>query len=151
MAEPRVEIAWTYEEDADGRIELGETLRGVVSVYSEEEVGCRGILLWVGCKVHGRGTDEQIDALPETHIHMGPLPAGEWVKAGFEVRVPHRAPVSYQGRYIKCDWQAIVRLDIPLWFDRRFPFNFVVLPRDAGSRDAGNPPTDQSPPAPTPP
>ena len=143
MADPQVEITWTHEEYADGRIELGETLRGVASVYSDEAINCRGVLLWVGCKVHGSGTDEKVNALQESHIHQGPVPAGEWLKVGFEVRIPRDAPPTYRGRYVKCDWQAVLRIDIPMWFDRRFEFSFVVLPRARRSPGEDAAPRDQ--------
>jgi len=144
MPEPQVTMRWTCEERPDGRLELGETLKGVVSVFCEEEIKCRAILLWVGCRVHGSGTQEKVDALPESPIHHGPLPAGQKTEVGFEVRLPWKAPISYQGRYIKCDWEAVVRIDVPIWFDRRFTFGFEVLPR------VTQPPREAEPPPPPP-
>jgi len=98
-------------------------------VQTQEEVGCRGVWCWVGCRIHGRGTDEEIELLPEQQIHAGPLLPGQPIGYPIQVSVPASGPPTFVGRYVKLEWVARVRLDIPLWFDKRMWVPFIVAPR----------------------
>ena len=108
---------------------VGETRRFRLWVQTNEALNGRGVLCWVGCRIHGSGTDEEITLHAEQTIHEGALNPGQPVSFPIEVSVPGSGPVSYVGRYVKLEWVVRVRIDIPLWFDKRMYVPFIVTPR----------------------
>ncbi len=110
----------------------GELVSGTVQIVPDADANTRGVWLWVGCRVHGSGTAETVDLVPERMIHEGPLSAGMPITARFEAHLPDTAPLSYQGRRVKFDWEVGLRVDIPIWPDRRYAEPFGVVPRRSG-------------------
>jgi hypothetical protein len=98
-------------------------------VQTAEPVGCRGIYCWIGCRIHGAGTDEEVTLVPEQLIYEGALAPGQPVSYPFRLSLPPHGPVTFVGRYVKLEWAARVRLDIPLWFDKRLWAPIIVTPR----------------------
>jgi hypothetical protein len=131
VAEPRVYVS--FQTSAGWResavVQAGGALNGEVLIQVPSDVNARAVLLEVSCNVHGRGTGEQVEALPEHRVYEGDLHAGQELRVPFEARISVAGPCTYQGRYIKMDWAVRVRLDVPLWFDKRYEFPFTVVPR----------------------
>ena len=107
----------------------GDRVKGQVTVVPDSDANTRGIQMWVGCRIHGSGTGESVELMPEEFIYEGNLQAGMPINASFDVTLPENAPLSYQGRRIKFDWQVALRVDIPIWPDQRYSVPFMVLPR----------------------
>lgn len=107
----------------------GERVGGSLSLVPEKSAKTRGVQLWIGCLIHGSGSSESIELFPEQFIHEGHLEAGLPIQGDFEVFLPENAPLSYQGRRIKFDWVVTVRVDIPIWPDKRYNLPFTVAPR----------------------
>lgn len=110
-------------------IPVGETRRLDLSVHTDTEFHCRGVLCWVGCRMHGSGTDEKLDVVPEQFIHEGDFGAGHTISHSLTLAIPQDGPVSFQGRYVKFDWMVRVRVDIPIWRDKYLELPFLVTPR----------------------
>lgn len=134
--QPQLGRAWGTLQPQDGAtvgqtpvMAVGATRQLYLWVQTQEQVGCRGVWLWVGCRIHGRGTDEDIELMAEHQIHDGPLVPGQPVGCPIQVTVPASGPVSFVGRYVKLEWVARVRFDIPMWFDKRMWVPFIVTPR----------------------
>jgi hypothetical protein len=117
-------------------VAVGQSRRLYLWVQTEEQVDCRGVWLWVGCWIHGAGTHEEIDLVPEHLIHEGPLLPGQPVGCPIDIKVPATGPVTFIGRYVKCGWVARVRFDTPSddmlgdlgLLDWRLLIPFVVTP-----------------------
>ncbi|MBI5834274.1 MAG: hypothetical protein HZB16_18420 [Armatimonadetes bacterium] len=116
---------------ADGlaRYEPGQTVRGTVLCRPERDAHTRGLMMAIGCHIHGSGTPEDLLLQPEIPLHVGDLTAGQVISHSFEVALPADAPVSYEGRRVKFDWALRLRVDIPIWPDQRSEHPFVVTPR----------------------
>jgi hypothetical protein len=134
--QPQLGRAWGALQAQDGAtagqapaMAVGATRQLYLWVQTQEEVGCRGVWLWVGCRIHGRGTDEEIELIREHQVHEGPLVPGQPVGCPIQVTAPASGPVSFVGRYVKLEWVARVRFDIPMWFDKRMWVPFIVTPR----------------------
>ncbi len=131
MAEPqayvRFQTASGWSESAV--VQAGQTLTGELTLRVPHDVNARGVLLEVSCKVHGRGTDEKVAAIEESKIYEGDLRAGQDLQVPFEAHISGAGPCTYHGRYIKMDWAVRVRIDVPMWFDKRYEFPFTVVPR----------------------
>ena len=110
-------------------IPAGETRELQLTLQAREGVNCRGVYCWIGCRIHGRGTGEEIVLYREQMIHEGPLPAGQPIQCPIAVTAPATGPLTFQGHYIKIDWMLRIRLDMPLWVDERIPVPFIVSPR----------------------
>jgi hypothetical protein len=128
--------AWGSLQSQDGAMldqtpvmSAGETRNLYLWLQTTEEVSCRGIWVWVGCRVHGSGTDEEIPLIAEHCIHEGALQAGQPLGAPLRVAIPAHGPVTFVGRYVKLEWVARVRFDVPLWFDKRMWVPIIVTPR----------------------
>jgi hypothetical protein len=107
----------------------GDRVAGTVTIVPDADASTRGVQLWVGCKIHGSGTGETVDIQPEAFIYEGDLQAGMPINASFSATLPDNAPLSYQGRRVKFDWQVTLRVDIAIWPDKRYSVPFVVVPR----------------------
>ena len=107
----------------------GETVSGTVLYTPDKDQHARGIQLWIGCHIHGSGSSEDFDVVPEHFIHEGDLSGGQLLTFRFEGRLPSDAPASYQGRRIKFDWLVRLRVDIPVLPDHRTEVPFVVKPQ----------------------
>jgi len=114
---------------------VGERLRLSLRVRTDGDLHCRGVLAQVGCRLHGSGTAEDVVVFPEQQIHEGDLAAGQVTEHTYEVTVPGSGPVSFQGRYVKTDWCVRVRVDIPIWVDKRLTLPFLVTPRVSSERE----------------
>jgi len=100
-----------------------------VTVQTTGDIHCRGVLCWVGCRIHGSGSTEEV-ALQDWHtIHEGDFGSGQVIDRSLDVEIPAGGPASFRGRYIKCDWMVRVRVDIPVWRDKVLELPFVVTPR----------------------
>jgi hypothetical protein len=142
--QPQLGQAWGTLQVQEGAVvgqtpvmAVGATRQLYLYVQTQEEIRCRGIWCWVGCRIHGRGTDEEIELVAEHQIHEGPLVPGQPVGCPIQVRVPAAGPVSFVGRYVKLEWVARVRFDIPMWFDKRMWVPFIVTPRRLPGREQG--------------
>ena len=89
----------------------------------------RGVQLHVACFVHGSGTAETVDIVPEHFAFQGDIQSGIPVYGTFSGRIPAEGPLTFAGRGIKFDWEVRVRVDIPFWRDQRFNYPFCVVPR----------------------
>jgi hypothetical protein len=107
----------------------GDVIKGQVTVLPDKDAHTRGVQLWVGCHIHGSGTAEEVTLVAEHFISEGDLTAGQPAIGSFETVVPELAPLSYKGRRINFDWQVRLRIDVPVWPDKRYSFPFVVEPR----------------------
>ncbi len=108
----------------------GDRVKGTVTIVPDADAGTRGVQLWIGCRIHGSGSSETLDILPEGFIHEGGLQAGLPINATFDATLPDNAPLSYQGRRVKFDWAVTLRVDIPIWPDQRYSVPFLVVPRE---------------------
>ncbi len=117
-------------------VAVGQSRRLHLWVQTEDQVDCRGVWLWVGCWIHGAGTHEEVELVPEHLIHEGPLLPDQPVGCPIDVSVPSTGPVTFVGRYVKCGWVARVRFDTPSddmlgdlgLLDWRLLIPFVVTP-----------------------
>lgn len=116
-------------------VPVGGSRRLQVRVTADGDVHCRGVLACVCCRIHGAGSSEEIVLSPEQTIHMGDFPAGANAERAYDIKVPETGPVSFVGRYVKCDWEIRVRVDIPIWRDRRLHLPFLVTPQLLSVRD----------------
>ena len=117
--------------DSDGRAVFcpGDTIQATVTLVADQDVHARGVQIWCGCQVHGSGTAETVDLVPEHFCMEGDVQAGQPIVGRVEATLPTDAPVSYQGRRVKFDWCIRMRVDIPIWRDQRIEFPFLVMPR----------------------
>lgn len=114
---------------------VGGSRRLQVRVSTDSDVHCRGVLACVCCRIHGSGTSEEVILSPEQTIHMGDFPAGANAERAYDIKVPETGPVSFVGRYVKCDWEVRLRVDVPVWRDKRLHLPFLVTPRLISARD----------------
>ncbi len=116
-------------------LRAGGSQRLELRVLSTGDIHCRGLRLWVGCRIHGSGSEEKIALVNDEFIHEGDLTSGTMVTRSVEVAVPEGGPVSFAGRYVKCDWIVRVRVDIPIWRDKCLDLPLVVTPHLLAGRD----------------
>ena len=121
---------------ADGRmaygvpaVSVGETREFRVRLEASKDINCRGVWCWIGCRLHGRGADEEVAMVSDLQAYDGALRAGQPVEFPVSVRVPAAGPVSYRGRCLSFEWSIRVRMAIPMWRDRHLELPFVVTPR----------------------
>lgn len=110
-------------------VACGESVKLDLSVETASNIHCRNVLCWVGCKVHGSGSEEKVAVLDWHSILEGDFNAGLVLNRTLDVRIPDTGPVSFQGRYVKMDWMVRVRVDIPIWRDKVLELPFIVTPR----------------------
>jgi hypothetical protein len=118
------------EPGPDGltRYRPGDRVSGHLTLYPDRDTHARGVWLGVVCQIHGSGTAEQVVACEDLLSYDGDLHAGQPVTIGFDALLPKTAPLSYQGRRVKFDWQVRARVDIPIWRDPKLSFPFLVVP-----------------------
>jgi hypothetical protein len=114
---------------------VGGTRRLRLQVSTDSDVHCRGLLACVCCRIHGSGTAEEIVLSPEQTIHVGELSAGANAERAYDIKIPEIGPVSFAGRYVKCDWEVRIRVDVPIWRDKRLHLPFIVTPQLLSARD----------------
>jgi len=121
----------TGDSDRQGMpvVPVGSTAQLNVSLQTEQEIRCRGVRCQVGYRIFGRGNEERKWVSEERLIHEGPLLAGAPITYPLTVTVPAEGPVSFSGQLVNCEWRLRVRVDIPLWPDKRLDLPFVVAPR----------------------
>jgi hypothetical protein len=143
--EPQVEPGEAWAEHDGVRLEIrspdAATVQGLpaipvggrcrlnITVHTDSEFHCRGVRCWIGCRVHGSGSEDTCELWAEQFIHEGDILAGHTISHSVDIAAPDRGPVSFQGRYVKCDWLVRVRVDIPVWRDKRLDLPFLVTPR----------------------
>jgi len=110
-------------------ISVGGSRRVELQMEVLNDVHCRNILCWAGCRIHGSGSSEEVVITDWHSIHEGDAQAGQRIERSLDLQVPEDGPVSFRGRYIKCDWMVRVRVDIPVWRDKVLELPFVVTPR----------------------
>jgi len=110
-------------------IPAGETRELQVTLATSEDIQCRGVLCWIGCRAHGRGTAEEIVVFREQMIHGGPLLANQAVMVPISITPPPVGPTTFQGQHVKLEWMVRLRVDMPMWVDRRLLLPFIVTPR----------------------
>ncbi len=110
-------------------VAAGETREMNLTLQSLKDINCRGVSCWIGCRLHGRGTEEEVVVSKDVPVHRGPLPGGQTVNVPLSVRIPPSGPVTYAGRYANFEWLVRLNLHIPLWWDRQVEVPFVVTPR----------------------
>ncbi len=129
---------------ADGRmphalpvVAAGETREFNLTLRSLEDINCRGVRCWIGCRSRARGAEEEVVVSKDVLVHQGALRAGQTLNLPLSVRIPPSGPVTYAGHYVNFEWIVRVSLDIPLWWDRQVEVPFVVAPRllQAGERE----------------
>lgn len=122
---------WGYQGpllDGVPTVVAGDRLRATVLARSAQAIRCRGVRCWAGCRIHGSGDTDTVVLINDEFIHEGDLAAGQTVLHRLDIAIPASGPVSYAGRYIKCDWCVRLRVDIPVWRDRRLDLPFIVTP-----------------------
>jgi len=125
---------------------VGGTRELTLQVHTAEHLDCRGLQLWVGCRIHGSGTEEKVELSPEHLISQGPLLVSQPIVHRLQVAIPGRGPVSFLGRYVKCEWLLRLRVDIPIWRDQRLDLPLLVTPRALAGREEHG--SGATPPAP---
>jgi hypothetical protein len=140
----RLGEAWGTLQSQDGAMvgespvmPVGASHNLYLWVQTNQEVACRGVWVWVGCRIHGSGTDEEMPLIAEHLVHEGTVQPGAPVGCQLPVTIPAHGPVSFVGRYVKLEWVARVRFDIPMWFDKRMYVPFIVTPRRLPEPDQG--------------
>lgn len=116
--------------------EPGQRIRGRIVLVPDRDARTRGVQLWVGCRIHGSGTPEEFELEPEHYVYQGDLVAGNVIEAPFDVALPAHAPITYAGRRVKFDWEVRLRVDVPIWPDKRLAFPFIVEPRRVSDESA---------------
>lgn len=107
---------------------VGATRKLNLTLRTDEDIHCRGVLCWVGSRIHGSGTDEEVVLDEEYLIHEGDFRMAHPISHSITVSIPSSGPVTFIGRYVKCEWMVRVRVDIPLWRDKRIQLPIVVTP-----------------------
>lgn len=138
--------------DALPVVGAGATREFNLTLQTSEDINCRGIRCWIGCRLHGRGTSEYAVLSKDVPVHQGVLRAGQTLNLPLSVQIPPTGPVTYAGRYVNFEWLIRVNLDIPLWWDRHVEVPFVVTPQlmQASKREpapAGQASTPSAPPS----
>lgn len=110
----------------------GETLEGEILLKPFEDVKCRGLWLEIGFWDRGQGTPNE-NRLLETKIHEGDLRKNQPFSYHLQFEIGPGAPPTYLGQSVKIEWFVRVRVDVPLWFDKRHEFFFNVLPHIVAS------------------
>jgi len=99
-----------------------------IELCPRETLDCRGVLVSVRCRLHGEGNEEKREIIREQTIHAGALPGGRSTRHVLSIRVPPDGPVSYAGKVVRVTWEVVVRIDIPVWRDKRVALPFLVAP-----------------------
>lgn len=87
---------------------------------------CRGLQLEAGFKEHGQGSGSE-HRLVDERVYEGPLTAGRMVERSFRFKLPGDGPITYAGHNVNFTWFVRIRIDIPMWFDKREEHHFRVL------------------------
>ncbi len=122
-SEPLFEV-W-LEKD---RAQVGETIAGRVTFAhppSEKLAKVKAVTIELRARVHGSGDSESVVGAKGV-LRQGPVTMAE---LPFRLLVPADGPVSFQGRYVKIDWEVVAELDIPWAIDPKRVRPIVVEPR----------------------
>jgi hypothetical protein len=95
--------------------QIGDTVRGVVTVDVNAPCTCNNLTLGQQWRTHGRGNRAVGPTEPKV------LFAGKWEEPGtytypFELKMP-AGPLTYRGNHINVDWYIDARADIPWAID----------------------------------
>jgi hypothetical protein len=110
-------------------VPAGTTRELKLTLEAQEPVHCRGLLVWIGCMIGGKGHGEKLALCKEESVYAGDLLPGRPIEAPIRLVVPPTAPVTYFGSYVRFQWVVRVRVDIPVWRDRTVELPFVVTPQ----------------------
>jgi hypothetical protein len=110
-------------------VAAGTTRELRLIVEAQEPVHCRGLRVWIGCRLSGRGVTERIELFREEAVWSGDLAPMQPVETPIRLVVPRSGPVTYIGEHLRCDWLVRVRVDVPIWRDRVLELPFVVTPQ----------------------
>ncbi len=121
MSGPRVSV----ELAGGDQILRGSTVSGVVRIDAEERVKIRNAKLQLRWKTSGKGNTDK-STVVDTQIHAGPELSQGVTEIPIEFEAP-LAPLTYQGRLIKIEWQLRVRLDRPMVFDTKHDHSVYLM------------------------
>jgi len=107
----------------------GTTRELKLIVEAQEALHCRGLRVWIGCRLGGHGSTEKIELFHEDSVWAGELAAGQRIETPIRIVVPRHGPVTYVGEHVRFDWLVRLRVDVPLWRDRVAELPFVVVPQ----------------------
>lgn len=112
----------------------GQILEGEALLNPYEDVNCRGLWLEIGYWDRGRGTPHE-NRLVQDMFYQGNLQRNQAISHRIQFQIPDRGPVTYAGENVNIDWFVRIRVDIPMWFDKRYEYPFNVIPRFIASRE----------------
>jgi len=119
------------------QVEAGGEVKG--QVYFLDEVAmldrCKQLQIECRAHVHGSGSSEHV-AAGDKLVRDGPIKVP--LRVPFSFRIPTRGPISFQGRYVKIDWEIEVRIDVPWAIDPKATAAFDVVPRRAAAQAGGD-------------
>lgn len=109
-------------------VQPGDTLNADILINPREDVDCRGVWIEIALMETGHGSPYE-KRLQNIEIHKGAMRRGEPIPHSISFQVPKRLPPTYHGDYVKFRWIIRIRIDVPLWFDDRDEYEFIVIPR----------------------
>ncbi len=110
------------------RVEVGGEVKGQVYFLDENSKldRCKQVQIECRAHIHGSGNTEHV-TVGDKLVRDGPIEVP--LRVPFSFRIPARGPVSFQGRYVKIDWEIEVRLDVPWAVDPKMTVCFDVVPK----------------------
>lgn len=108
----------------------GDTLKGTVTIYPNENVSCRSIEIHLKWQTEGRGTRYE-EVIEEVKVFEGELQQSMPASYDFRFVLPNE-PWSYEGHYVSVVWGVFVKIDVPRAKDIHQTANFVLQPNRDG-------------------
>lgn len=110
------------------RFAPGDTVSGLVEVFPDEIIRCRGVEISVLWYTEGKGRrDEGI--VQSWRYDVPQIGPGQGFNEAFSTTLPS-APWSYAGHFINIVWAVHVKIDIALATDFNREARFLMLPMD---------------------
>jgi hypothetical protein len=109
-------------------IPVGTTRQLVLKVEAQEKTGCRGLDVWVGCRVGAPYPTEGVVLFPQSPVYEGELLPGQPVSVPVSLTAPPGGPVSFTGERVRYHWLVRVRAPMALWRDKVLELPFIVSP-----------------------
>lgn len=111
----------------------GDSINGTVTVFPDEDVNCKHLLIQLAWHTEGRGTrfEKKID---ETDVFQGQLSGSMPRNFDFRFEIP-KEPWSYEGTYINIVWEIVAKIDVSWARDPKDSVQFVVAPHRQEAAD----------------
>lgn len=108
----------------------GETVSGTVTLFPNEKISFRSIVIQLKWHTEGRGTRFE-DIVEEVNVFEGELEQSMPASHEFRFVMPDQ-PWSYEGHYVSVVWGVSVKIDIPRAKDIHATANIILEPNRGG-------------------